>query len=278
MLVLTITAGMYSFTVDAQTNATELDEIEVVLEAVYEDYEDEEVVDEQAEDYEEFEIPEYVYPLVEWLEGRSVSSFLNAIRFGSSTRAEELQHSTRHTFEQFFLPMIVNELRNVILYAIDTEDIETLELVLNSFWDVLSSRAITTDLLESEKIEDEEDIVQFTPICDDCGLPKWRSLQWIYGLHFSQHFLGITIEELTEGVRIVLLDMAEPGVLQSTYTAIVYIDGYGLQVFTLERSMAEDIYAFSAVFVDYRTNLGPLENCKEAFIYAITNLILNIQS
>jgi len=268
LLVLAILANIYSFTVDAQANT-----VEPYAEAVETVYENE---DENEDEVEDFVIPEYLYPLVEWLEDRSVSNIFSVIRFGSSNRLEELQHSVRHEFEQNFLPFIADELEEELLYAINTDDLDLIEALLNHFWDALVDIVILNDLLDSGRIANEEEILQFTPICDECGYPKGGALRRVYGLHFSQHFLSIEIEEVTDDIRILVMEMSEPGILQSTYIGIAYMqNGQSLQVFTLERSMSEGIYAFSAIFRDSRTNLGQMENCRETFIQAISNRVLN---
>jgi len=270
--------------------------------------------------------PDRLSELEEWLGTRYANDFVRAGIHGRGTsRLEELQHSVRHIYEQDVLPMYVYDYELELIYALNTGNLEEIEMYITLFWNRLALHRIITDLVEEERIyvvgslhahvnrmitgflgiEDAglgmfdpfSGLVKYAPFCFDCEMYKFAPVMQTYGLYAPQHILDISIEEAAGGVRVALIRMYEPGwVLLSTYIGIVYIEDFGLQVFTLERSFGENdtliydeelgyqlvrgegesLYMFSAVFVDSRRNFGEIENCKETFLDVISELVLSL--
>jgi len=204
-----------------------------------------------------------------WLEGREANNTDRVLMFRhNNTRREEIQHLSRHLFEQQVLPQDVYYYESFTLDAIETNDLRALGNLFDHLWQRWATNVIRVDLLNDKGISEEE-LDLFMPYIDDGYRLSLLMLQ-LYGISALQQIDNITTAELADGTNIVILEMNQTGWLNlSTYIAIVYIDdGFGLQVFTLEK--AAEVYFFSAVHPDSRENLGEIENDLDVFIDVIS--------
>jgi len=236
-----------------------------------------------------------------WLAEREALDLVRAALFNrGESRVDEIQNSVRHIFEQEVLPMYVYDYEEEMIYALNTANLEEIEMYVNLFWNRLALHRIIHDLDEAgfikvdggfhahvdrlitgevngERVADTSGLVPFAPFCEDCGTYKIAPILQAYGLYFPQHVLGISIEESDAG-DIILIEMYATGwTILSTYIGMVYVEAFnGLQVFTVEKSFGENIYMFSAVFVEGRQNLGEIANCPETFINRISRAVLSL--
>ena len=186
--------------------------------------------------------------------------------FGDSL-VSEMQYTIRYEFEQNWLPAIAYLLEYDVIHFINTRDAEGLVALLVYFWSQLVSEVLADELYVAGRLPMDVDLELFIQIIFD-GAEE-------YGLMYDYHFIELLMIELDSGAGAAILQMSETGwALLSTYIALVYFEDFGIAVFTLEKSFVEDVYMLSAVFVDSRENFGVIENSREAFITALSYMII----
>jgi len=200
---------------------------------------------------------------------RPASDSARAAIFGyGNSRLNEVQFDSRYTFEQEVLPQAVYLFVEDLVDLISAKDLDEITNFVHHFWSIVEWYSIAYDLDETgqlEGVEDEEALVRLV-----------SRLKPDYGLSEAEQILDIAIETLASGVTAVVLDMSDTGwTMLSTFIAIVFVEDLGIAVFTLERSIVDDLFVLCHVGWESRGVVNAAEeNSREAFIKAIIEFAL----
>jgi len=202
--------------------------------------------------------------------------------FGDDSVAQ-LRYDVRRDFESWALPRLMIELRGIITYEIAGAITEVTEARIRNSWDGV---ALITILGELSQLDG------FTVDATIGAMMLENSDEVLNALDLTadRHILSVELEQLSEGVSTVIIEMYYTGWgLLSSRIAIVYLEGFGLGYYLHQRSLGEyegeTIYVLRFV-VEVIEDIGPLPylrweeaqlpaNTREAFVNGI---LLNIEA
>ena len=186
-------------------------------------------------------------------------------------RISEIQYDTRYGFEQIELPGRVFEYENEVIELIESSDISSFE----EFVQVAFLYSALTMIIDDFDAQEEEYALQGDEQRQELLLRK----SFEYDLIVTSHIIEVTIETIDGNTNAAIIELYDTGWRPlSTFIGIAYNDTSGLSYFTLERSYggkedgSDDHYMFCWVEVGSRGSIYRIDNSKEAFIEAISDI------
>ena len=198
---------------------------------------------------------------------------VGALQGYGDDRISEIQYDTRYCFEQIELPGRVFEYENEVIELIESSDISSFE----EFVQIAFLYSALTMIIDDFDAQEEEYALQGDEQRQELLLRK----SFEYDLIVTNHIIEVTIETLDENTNAAIIELFDTGWRPlSTFIGISYNDTSGLNYFTLERSYgskedgSDDHYMFCWVEVGSRGSIYRIDNSKEAFIEAISDITI----